>query len=53
MRGLVHGTMHLSIGMEASPVGSMAAIREDDYILHHHRGHGHTIAKGLTFIDDG
>jgi TPP-dependent pyruvate/acetoin dehydrogenase alpha subunit len=46
MRGLVHGTMHLSIGMEASPIGSMAAIREDDYILHHHRGHGHTIAKG-------
>jgi acetoin:2,6-dichlorophenolindophenol oxidoreductase subunit alpha len=46
MRGLVHGTMHLSIGMEASPVGSIAAIRDDDYILHHHRGHGHTIAKG-------
>ncbi|NMB56076.1 MAG: thiamine pyrophosphate-dependent dehydrogenase E1 component subunit alpha [Leptolinea sp.] len=46
MRGLVHGTMHLSIGMEASPIGSIAAIRDDDYILHHHRGHGHTIAKG-------
>ncbi|MEA4906201.1 MAG: thiamine pyrophosphate-dependent dehydrogenase E1 component subunit alpha [Chloroflexi bacterium] len=46
IRGLVHGTMHLSIGMEASPVGSIAAIREDDLIIHHHRGHGHTIAKG-------
>lgn len=46
IRGLVHGTMHLSIGMEASPVGSIAAIHEDDYIIHHHRGHGHTIAKG-------
>lgn len=46
VRGLVHGTMHLSIGMEASPVGSIAAIREDDLIIHHHRGHGHTIAKG-------
>jgi len=45
-RGLVHGTMHLSIGMEASPVGSIAAIEPDDYIIHHHRGHGHTIAKG-------
>jgi TPP-dependent pyruvate/acetoin dehydrogenase alpha subunit len=45
-RGLVHGTMHLSIGMEASPVGSIAAIDADDLIIHHHRGHGHTIAKG-------
>lgn len=24
-RGLVHGTIHLSIGMEASPIGSIAA----------------------------
>jgi pyruvate dehydrogenase E1 component alpha subunit len=46
IRGLVHGTMHLSIGMEASPVGSIAAIDADDLIIHHHRGHGHTIAKG-------
>jgi acetoin:2,6-dichlorophenolindophenol oxidoreductase subunit alpha len=45
-RGLVHGTMHLSIGMEASPVGSIAALEPGDYIIHHHRGHGHTIAKG-------
>jgi len=45
-RGLVHGTMHLSIGMEASPVGSIATLRPDDLIIHHHRGHGHTIAKG-------
>ena len=44
--GLVHGTMHLSIGMEASPVGSIAALESDDLIIHHHRGHGHTIAKG-------
>jgi Pyruvate/2-oxoglutarate dehydrogenase complex, dehydrogenase (E1) component, eukaryotic type, alpha subunit len=46
MRGLVHGTMHLSIGMEASPVGSIAALGPEDYIIHHHRGHGHTIAMG-------
>jgi pyruvate dehydrogenase E1 component alpha subunit len=45
-RGLVHGTMHLSIGMEASPVGSIAALEPADLIIHHHRGHGHTIAKG-------
>jgi len=46
IRGQVHGTMHLSIGMEASPVGSIATLRPDDLIIHHHRGHGHTIAKG-------
>ena len=46
VRGQVHGTMHLSIGQEASSVGSVASLRDDDLIIHHHRGHGHTIAKG-------
>lgn len=45
-RGLVHGTMHLSIGQEACAVGSVYALRPDDYILSTHRGHGHCIAKG-------
>ena len=44
--GKVHGTMHLSIGEEASAVGAIAALRPDDYILSTHRGHGHCIAKG-------
>ena len=44
--GKVHGTMHLSIGEEASAVGSIAALRPDDLILSTHRGHGHCIAKG-------
>jgi TPP-dependent pyruvate/acetoin dehydrogenase alpha subunit len=46
VRGQVHGTMHLSVGQEASSVGSIMALRPDDLIIHHHRGHGHTIAKG-------
>ncbi len=46
VRGLVHGTMHLSIGQEAGSVGSIGTLRPDDLIIHHHRGHGHTIAKG-------
>ena len=52
VRGLVHGTMHLSIGQEAGSVGSIATLRPEDLIIHHHRGHGHTIAKGasLTFM---
>lgn len=43
--GKIHGTMHLSIGMEASAVGAVAALRPDDFILSTHRGHGHCIAK--------
>jgi pyruvate dehydrogenase E1 component alpha subunit len=46
MRGLVHGTMHLSIGQEASAVGSISPLARDDYILSTHRGHGHCLAKG-------
>jgi acetoin:2,6-dichlorophenolindophenol oxidoreductase subunit alpha len=46
MAGKIHGTMHLSIGQEASAVGSVSALNPDDYILSTHRGHGHCIAKG-------
>ena len=46
MRNLVHGTMHLSIGEEAVPVGAISALRKTDYITSTHRGHGHMIAKG-------
>ena len=45
-RGLMHGTMHLSIGQEASAVGACAALDNSDFITSTHRGHGHCIAKG-------
>ena len=45
-RGLMHGTMHLSIGQEASATGACMALRPDDAITSTHRGHGHCIAKG-------
>ena len=45
-RGLMHGTMHLSIGQEASATGACLALRDDDAITSTHRGHGHCIAKG-------
>jgi len=48
IRGLVHGTMHLSTGQEGSAVGAVFALRPDDYILSTHRGHGHCIAKGAN-----
>ncbi|MEO7241580.1 MAG: thiamine pyrophosphate-dependent dehydrogenase E1 component subunit alpha [Variovorax sp.] len=46
MRGLVHGTMHLSIGQEASAVGVGINLGREDFITSTHRGHGHCIAKG-------
>ncbi|MFN4140708.1 thiamine pyrophosphate-dependent dehydrogenase E1 component subunit alpha [Aestuariivirga sp.] len=46
MRGLIHGTMHLSIGQEASAVGATMGLRRSDYITSTHRGHGHCIGKG-------
>jgi pyruvate dehydrogenase E1 component alpha subunit len=46
MRDIAKGASHLYIGQEAVAVGSVAAIRKDDYITSTHRGHGHCIAKG-------
>ncbi|MCB1377517.1 MAG: thiamine pyrophosphate-dependent dehydrogenase E1 component subunit alpha [Alphaproteobacteria bacterium] len=46
MRGLIHGTMHLSIGQEASALGICMPLNPDDQITSTHRGHGHCIAKG-------
>lgn len=45
--GKTHGTMHLSIGQEASALGASTAVRSGyDFLLNHHRGHGHCIAWG-------
>ncbi len=46
MRGLIHGTMHLSIGQEASAVATCMELTDADKITSTHRGHGHCIAKG-------
>ncbi|MGO8731984.1 MAG: thiamine pyrophosphate-dependent dehydrogenase E1 component subunit alpha [Terriglobia bacterium] len=37
---------HLYIGEEASAVGVISLLNDDDYILSTHRGHGHCLAKG-------
>jgi TPP-dependent pyruvate/acetoin dehydrogenase alpha subunit len=49
-RGLMHGTMHLSIGQEASATGACRALRADDAITSTHRGHGHCIGKGADLV---
>lgn len=46
IRGLIHGTMHLSIGQEASAVASCMSLSDADKITSTHRGHGHCVAKG-------
>ncbi len=45
MRGLIHGTMHLSIGQEASAVGACMSLSDGDKITSTHRGHGHCVAR--------
>jgi acetoin:2,6-dichlorophenolindophenol oxidoreductase subunit alpha len=49
-RGMMHGTMHLSIGQEASATGVCLALEPDDLIASTHRGHGHCIAKGAELL---
>jgi acetoin:2,6-dichlorophenolindophenol oxidoreductase subunit alpha len=45
--GLVCGTAHLYIGMEAIAVGACAAMKDKDLLTSTHRGHGHCLARGL------
>src|SRR5688572_30476749 len=44
--GVIKGTAHSCVGQEAIAVGACAVLGDDDYIVSHHRGHGHCIAKG-------
>jgi pyruvate dehydrogenase E1 component alpha subunit len=46
--GLVPGPLHPSIGQEAVASGVCASLREQDFLLSTHRGHGHTIVKGAS-----
>ena len=44
--GLMRGTTHPYIGMEAVGVGVCSVLENEDTITSTHRGHGHCIAKG-------
>jgi 2-oxoisovalerate dehydrogenase E1 component len=46
--GDVPGFVHVSIGQEASAVGSCWPLRTTDGIVSNHRGHGHCLAKGAS-----
>lgn len=45
--GKIGGFCHLYIGQEAVCVGSISALRQDDYVLTSYREHGHAISKGI------
>lgn len=47
LEGHIRGTLHLSIGEEATAAGACLALDPGDYIMTTHRGHGHCIAKGM------
>jgi 2-oxoisovalerate dehydrogenase E1 component len=46
--GLVKGTAHSCVGQEAIAAAACAHLTDADWILTHHRGHGHAIAKGAS-----
>ena len=46
--GKIGGFCHLYIGQEAVAVGSLAALRADDYITCSYREHGHALARGIS-----
>jgi pyruvate dehydrogenase E1 component alpha subunit len=46
--GKIGGFCHLYIGQEAVGVGTIAAIRQDDYVLSSYREHGLALAKGMS-----
>ncbi|NTW71929.1 MAG: thiamine pyrophosphate-dependent dehydrogenase E1 component subunit alpha [Eubacteriaceae bacterium] len=43
----IRGSAHLYIGEEAIAAGICETLDKEDYILSTHRGHGHSIGKGL------
>ena len=48
LRGLVRYSTHLSIGQEAIAAGVATAMRQDDLMFCTYRGHGHTLARGVS-----
>jgi pyruvate dehydrogenase E1 component alpha subunit len=43
----IGGFCHLNIGEEATIVGTISALRKEDYVYSNYREHGHAIAKGV------
>lgn len=46
-KGNIRGFLHLYIGQEATGVGTIRPLSDEDYIVTHYRDHGHALARGL------
>jgi len=47
-RGLIPGLAHPYVGQEAVAAGVCVGLEKGDLIVSNHRGHGHSIAKGVS-----
>jgi pyruvate dehydrogenase E1 component alpha subunit len=47
-RAKIGGFLHLSIGEEATIVGSARALRDEDYLVSTYRSHGNALARGTS-----
>lgn len=46
-KGFIRGFLHLYIGQEATGVGAISTLRDDDYVVSNYRDHGHALARGV------
>jgi len=46
--GKIGGFCHLYIGQEAVAVGSLTALRDDDYVICSYREHGQALVRGIS-----
>jgi len=47
-KGLIQGIAHPCLGQEAVSAGVMANLSREDLVVSNHRGHGHSLAKGVS-----
>ena len=47
-KGLIQGIAHPCLGQEAVSAGVIANLSKDDLVVSNHRGHGHSLAKGVS-----
>ncbi|MGY6496940.1 MAG: thiamine pyrophosphate-dependent dehydrogenase E1 component subunit alpha, partial [Microcella sp.] len=48
LEGHIPGTIHLSLGQEATAAGACHPLKVDDWVTITHRGHGQALAKGVS-----
>ena len=47
-KGLIQGIAHPCLGQEAVAAGVIANLSKEDLVVSNHRGHGHSLAKGVS-----